>query len=101
MFVHRLKMIGLFVFLFMAVQVCHVVATLRIVFFAIFGSDDKMKKTFVLYDYLGNFVTGGTFMELLSTRAARAMDNRERWGCVLCKLLDKFDKGHCDKYRKP
>ena len=24
-----------------------------------------------------------------------------RWGCVLCAVLDKVDKDHCDKYGRP
>jgi hypothetical protein len=33
--------------------------------------------------------------ETISSRAARAAARGERWGCVLCKLLDKIDRNHC------
>jgi hypothetical protein len=40
-------------------------------------------------------VLGGSEDETISSRAARAAQRGERWGCVLCKLLDKFDRNHC------
>lgn len=33
--------------------------------------------------------------ETISSRAARAAARGDRWGCVLCRLLDKFDRHHC------
>ena len=29
----------------------------------------------------------------------RARDGGRRWGCLLCRLLDALDPGHCDKSR--
>jgi hypothetical protein len=37
----------------------------------------------------------GNQNETISSRAARAAARGERWGCVLCKLLDKIDRNHC------
>lgn len=34
--------------------------------------------------------------ETISDRAALAKHNGNRWGCILCRVLDWFDKGHCD-----
>lgn len=48
-------------------------------------------------DQFFNTVFGGNPDETISSRAAKAKLQGERWGCVLCKLLDKFDKNHCDK----
>lgn len=40
---------------------------------------------------------GGSEDETISSRAGKSAARRERWGCVLCKLLDKLDPGHCQK----
>lgn len=50
-------------------------------------------------DQVFNAATGGSEDETLSSRAARARDRGERWGCVLCKLLDRIDPRHCDEAR--
>lgn len=50
------------------------------------------------YDRVGNASTGGDDGEYLSARAQRVRKEGRRWGCVLCRLLDKVDPGHCDKY---
>lgn len=33
--------------------------------------------------------------ETISSNAAKAAEKGRWWGCRLCKLLDRFDKGHC------
>lgn len=48
-------------------------------------------------DQLGNTILGGLPDETISSRAAKAKLQGKRWGCVLCKLLDKLDKNHCEK----
>lgn len=40
-------------------------------------------------------VLNGNEDETISSRAARAAARGDRWGCVLCRLLDKFDRDHC------
>jgi hypothetical protein len=50
------------------------------------------------FDRVGNVVAGGTDDEYLSARAQRVRKQGRRWACVLCRLLDKVDPGHCDKY---
>ena len=30
-----------------------------------------------------------------SSRAGKAARKGKRWGCLLCRLLDKIDPGHC------
>lgn len=44
-----------------------------------------------------NAVFGGNDDETISSRAGRAMIRGEKWGCVLCKFLDIFEKDHCIK----
>jgi hypothetical protein len=34
----------------------------------------------------------------MSARAQRVRKEGRRWACCLCKLLDKIDPGHCDRY---
>jgi hypothetical protein len=50
------------------------------------------------FDRVSNAMTGGIDGEYLSARAARVCKEERRWGCVLCRLLDKLDPGHCDRF---
>lgn len=49
------------------------------------------------FDRVANAATGGQDTETISSRAHRAVIERRRWGCILCKLLDYFEKDHCKK----
>lgn len=49
------------------------------------------------FDQLANVAANGSSTETISARAYRAQGEGRRWGCVLCKLLDKIDKDHCRK----
>lgn len=55
----------------------------------------------VAYDELGNVVFNGVEGETISSRAAKAAKRGRRWGCVLCRLLDALDPGHCEKSIQP
>ena len=35
--------------------------------------------------------------ETISSRAAKAQIKGRRWGCLLCRFLDIFEKDHCIK----
>jgi hypothetical protein len=50
------------------------------------------------FDRVGNASTGGDDSEYMSARAQRVRKEGRRWACILCRLLDKVDPGHCDKY---
>lgn len=39
----------------------------------------------------------GSEDETVSSRAGKAARKGKIWGCVLCRLLDKIDPGHCEK----
>lgn len=41
---------------------------------------------------------GGDPDETISSVAAKARNAGRRWGCVLCKLLDRLDPDHCTRY---
>lgn len=49
------------------------------------------------FDRVVNAAANGNERETISSRAARVRDEGRAWGCVLCKLLDVLDPGHCDK----
>jgi hypothetical protein len=46
-------------------------------------------------DQLLNTLLAGDYDETLSRRAGRAAERKEKWACVLCKLLDYIDPRHC------
>lgn len=47
------------------------------------------------YDRLGNAVANGYSKETISSRANRARSENNKWGCILCKILDDIEKDHC------
>ena len=88
----RLALLGLLV----ACQVAHLVASIWMLLAALFGS--RRAWTIALgYDQLANAATGGDEDETISSRANRARIAGRRWGCVLCRFLDIFEKDHCRK----
>lgn len=50
----------------------------------------------VLLDEAANTILGGSPNETISERAAKARNAGRRWGCVLCRLLNRINPGHCD-----
>ena len=55
----------------------------------------------IILDEEGNTLTGGSPEETISSRAGKAMLAGKRWGCILCKFLDLFQKSHCLKALEP
>lgn len=51
----------------------------------------------VSFDQLVNATFNGHEDETISSRAGKAARKGRRWGCVLCRFLDKFDPDHCEK----
>jgi hypothetical protein len=51
----------------------------------------------VLLDEAANTLFGGSPNETISSRAAKARNAGRRWGCLLCRLLNKINPGHCDR----
>jgi hypothetical protein len=49
------------------------------------------------FDQLANVALNGSEDETISSRAYRAMTEKQMWGCVLCRFLDHFEKDHCEK----
>lgn len=64
----------------------------------IFAPDGTRAWNIILgYDILGNATTGGAKGELISERAYKVSLEGRRWGCLLCKLLNWLDPGHCER----
>lgn len=57
----------------------------------------KAWKIAIAFDRLTNIAANGSEYETISSRAFRAKSNGRKWGCVLCRLLDRLDPNHCDK----
>lgn len=51
----------------------------------------------VAIDQFANAVLGGNPDETISSRAAKARLKGRRWGCILCGLLDRLDRDHCNR----
>jgi hypothetical protein len=51
----------------------------------------------IALDQFVNTLLLGDPDETISSRAAKAMLEGKRWGCVLCRLLDYVQKDHCLK----
>lgn len=82
--------------LWFVAQAAHVVASLRMAGFIVVGSERGLR-ILLAYDRLGNVATGGEDEETLSSRANRGrLAGIRRW-CLLCRILDWFDKDHCQK----
>jgi len=54
-------------------------------------------KILVSIDQLINTIFFGDEDETISSRAGKAQLKGEKWGCILCKFLDLFEKDHCSK----
>ena len=94
-----MKRLGL-VSLWLLCLVASVVASVWMLLAAIAGSDRAWSLA-IAHDQLANTAFGGNEDETISSRAGKAARAGKRWGCVLCKLLDKFDPEHCEKSIEP
>lgn len=72
----------------------HIVTSLWMLISIIVGSK-RAWRIAVAYDRVGNAATGGKDTETISSRANRARSEKRRWGCVLCRVLDRVEKDHC------
>lgn len=59
------------------------------------------KELAVSIDQLANTALNGDMDETISSRAGRAVRDKDRrnvwWACPLCYVLDKLDENHCEK----
>jgi hypothetical protein len=64
---------------------------------AVVASPDKAWRLAIASDQLANTAANGNEDETISSRANRARLEGRRWGCVLCRVLDVFERDHCAK----
>lgn len=50
----------------------------------------------VAVDQLASAILGGAPDETLSSRFGKAQREGKKWACVICRILDIFDPGHCE-----
>lgn len=62
-----------------------------------FTSGRRFWRVVVAHDQALNAANGGSEDETISSRAGRAAKRGDRWACILCRILDRLDPGHCDK----
>lgn len=55
----------------------------------------------IALDQFGNALVGGSPDETISSRAGKAQQKGKRWGCVLCRFLNWFERDHCAKSIEP
>lgn len=55
----------------------------------------------IAIDQLANAILLGDPRETISSRADKAMREGKAWGCILCKLLAKIQKNHCQDSLEP
>lgn len=84
-------------FLWFAAAVAAIVSMGLSLLYLFFGSP-RFWRVIVAQDQALNAANGGSEDETISSRAGRAARRGDRWGCVLCKLLDRLDNGHCEKH---
>lgn len=63
----------------------------------LFTAPRRFWRVVIAHDQAANAALGGSEDETISSRAGRAARRGDRWGCVLCKWLDRLDPGHCEK----
>lgn len=81
-------------------QVAHAVASIWMLL-AILSGSARAWRLAVSYDQLANTAFGGNEDETISSRAFKASASGRRWGCILCRLLDKIERDHCRRSAEP
>lgn len=56
---------------------------------------DVAMRLLILFDVAINRLFNGR-VETVSARAGRGVKSGKPWACVLCRLLDRIDPGHCE-----
>jgi hypothetical protein len=74
---------------------------IKYVWTMVFATDEAWRLA-VSVDQLANAAFNGNEDETISSRAGRHCNplvesEKEKWACILCKILDKIEKDHCKK----
>lgn len=88
----RLRLLALW----LLCQIAAAVVAMRMAW-AIVTSPARAWSIALAYDRLGNAAANDGEVQTVSSRAEKARRAGKRWGCVLCRLLDQIDPGHCDR----
>lgn len=75
-------------------QLAFIVASLWMLVAIVTGSPRAWRLA-VAFDQLANAATGGNEDETISSRAWRGTQEGRKGWCLLCRLLDRFQKDHC------
>jgi hypothetical protein len=51
----------------------------------------------ISFDQLANTILGGDPDETISSRMGKKARKGDKFGILICRFLDLFDKGHCQK----
>jgi hypothetical protein len=86
----RLQLFGFF----LICQFVHLVASVRLLY-DVLRNTPRGRRIVLAYDRLGNAATNGSDKEFISARAYRGTQEGNRGWCVLCRILDWLDPGHC------
>jgi hypothetical protein len=62
---------------------------------AAFAGSNRALRVAVAHDQAANAALGGSEDETISSRAGKGAQRGVWHWCVLCRLLDVLDKGHC------
>lgn len=65
--------------------------------YAVFTAPDKAWTIAIAIDDAANVAGNGRLGQTISARAAKAQQEGRIWGCVLCGLLERINRGHCAK----
>lgn len=92
----RLTLIGLWLILLVALPI-------KLAWWLVLSlaGHDRAWHASVSEDQTFNALAGGSEDETISSRSAKAQRRGKRWGCVLCRLLDLIDPGHCARHIEP
>jgi hypothetical protein len=87
----RWTMLGLW----LLCQVAHVMSSLWMLA-AIATRSERAREIALAYDRVANVTIGGRGDQTISRRAAHGARLGVRHWCILCRLLDRVDPGHCE-----
>lgn len=81
--------------IFVIAQLASILAPFRFLYALSINDISRAYELLKAYDRLGNAVLNGDSNETISSRANRARKENTKWGCLLCRLLDKIQTNHC------
>ena len=83
-------------FIWVLCNLAQVLISLRFLY-EIFINPDKAWLIAISIDDSSNVAGNGKLGQTISYRAATAQKAGAKWGCILCKLLDLVNQGHCTR----